>query len=425
MINFTCGGCEKKYSVPEEYSGKKARCKQCSHTNTIPSNDPVESPEPLIAFTCDQCGKNIRVKQEHAGKRVRCPGCAEVCTIPLPVSSEPKPAEEPEFEEEQWEDDSSEGFEYSDDLSALAADAANAPESQIKISDRAVPKAAPRAKRSSGGEGGFMAFAKGAGKVPLSLGASVVFTVAGAIAWMILAKIFSGGVETEKFYGLNFLAIPVATLAGFGLVVLTGRRNILFGFLAVIIGFCGIICGKVLIAKYVIQPKFSYLMSSDPTGFMELDTEYFKELAGQDFWVFAAQCYSMKDRGEIEQDLILPVIMVYAQDGAEGSYEQTGDDTSQMLSNIAGEMDISAERQEQIDQVKEKALGNMENLTSAQREQLTVDYGPDMYKDVMSFLADSTPFNAVMSFIASFALLDLLFIPMGLWGAFKAGIGKK
>lgn len=35
MISFYCAGCGHKYRVPEEYAGKKARCKKCNHINTI------------------------------------------------------------------------------------------------------------------------------------------------------------------------------------------------------------------------------------------------------------------------------------------------------------------------------------------------------------------------------------------------------
>lgn len=37
MITFTCSQCNNKYSAPEEYAGKKVRCKNCEQVNVIPS----------------------------------------------------------------------------------------------------------------------------------------------------------------------------------------------------------------------------------------------------------------------------------------------------------------------------------------------------------------------------------------------------
>ncbi len=37
MIQFKCEGCNEKYTVPDEYAGKKVRCKKCDHVNRIPS----------------------------------------------------------------------------------------------------------------------------------------------------------------------------------------------------------------------------------------------------------------------------------------------------------------------------------------------------------------------------------------------------
>jgi len=37
LINFSCTKCGHAYSVPDEYAGKKVRCKQCQTVNTIPA----------------------------------------------------------------------------------------------------------------------------------------------------------------------------------------------------------------------------------------------------------------------------------------------------------------------------------------------------------------------------------------------------
>ncbi len=36
----------------------------------------------MIKFSCNECGKSYRVPDEYAGKRVRCKGCSQVTAIP-------------------------------------------------------------------------------------------------------------------------------------------------------------------------------------------------------------------------------------------------------------------------------------------------------------------------------------------------------
>ncbi len=36
MISFNCTKCGHSYSVPDEYAGKKVRCKECQTVNSVP-----------------------------------------------------------------------------------------------------------------------------------------------------------------------------------------------------------------------------------------------------------------------------------------------------------------------------------------------------------------------------------------------------
>ena len=47
MIQFKCQ-CGKKYLVPEQYAGKKVRCKECDAINIIPQDSPEESAEETL-----------------------------------------------------------------------------------------------------------------------------------------------------------------------------------------------------------------------------------------------------------------------------------------------------------------------------------------------------------------------------------------
>lgn len=43
MINFKCTKCGHSYNVPDEYAGKKVRCKDCQTVNSIPAQGLVGS----------------------------------------------------------------------------------------------------------------------------------------------------------------------------------------------------------------------------------------------------------------------------------------------------------------------------------------------------------------------------------------------
>ncbi len=52
MIKFTCKSCKKAYKVPEEYSGKRVKCKQCNEVCIVPGGNAVgdHSGDSLQAF---------------------------------------------------------------------------------------------------------------------------------------------------------------------------------------------------------------------------------------------------------------------------------------------------------------------------------------------------------------------------------------
>ena len=81
MIEFCCSKCDKKYTVPPEYAGKKARCKECNHTNVVPLKSAAASEE-LISLKCEKCSHPLKVKSKYAGKKLKCPKCAAICLVP-------------------------------------------------------------------------------------------------------------------------------------------------------------------------------------------------------------------------------------------------------------------------------------------------------------------------------------------------------
>ena len=52
MIKFTCSSCAQIYRVPDEYGGKRVKCKSCNNINTIPSREVVtlDSGDSIAAY---------------------------------------------------------------------------------------------------------------------------------------------------------------------------------------------------------------------------------------------------------------------------------------------------------------------------------------------------------------------------------------
>ena len=52
MIKFKCTKCERAYRVPDEYAGKRVRCKECGTVNQISSPKPekVGSSDSVAAY---------------------------------------------------------------------------------------------------------------------------------------------------------------------------------------------------------------------------------------------------------------------------------------------------------------------------------------------------------------------------------------
>ncbi len=52
MIQFSCEKCKKAYRIPDNFAGKKVRCKQCGVTTQVPvaSHEKTGSDESVAAF---------------------------------------------------------------------------------------------------------------------------------------------------------------------------------------------------------------------------------------------------------------------------------------------------------------------------------------------------------------------------------------
>lgn len=79
MIQFECQ-CGKSYQVPEQYAGKKVRCKKCDTTVRIPgiqieTSTSSEKCNRIIHFKCFQCQHELEAPEAMVGKTILCHHC--------------------------------------------------------------------------------------------------------------------------------------------------------------------------------------------------------------------------------------------------------------------------------------------------------------------------------------------------------------
>ncbi|MHC4637671.1 MAG: DUF5684 domain-containing protein [Planctomycetota bacterium] len=97
MINFACPNCQKPINVPEEYAGKKGRCKSCGTAVRVPTLHKESAESSKIKFHCPACNKKMAVPAEYAGKKGKCKGCGQSIRVPMPrTEPEKQPVAAPE-----------------------------------------------------------------------------------------------------------------------------------------------------------------------------------------------------------------------------------------------------------------------------------------------------------------------------------------
>src|SRR4051812_27933557 len=62
MITFTCAGCGRSFTVPDEFAGRKARCKSCGAPVEVPANaaPAADVPTPPTPGTAPKIPMRVR-----------------------------------------------------------------------------------------------------------------------------------------------------------------------------------------------------------------------------------------------------------------------------------------------------------------------------------------------------------------------------
>lgn len=448
MIRLNCSNCGQKIKTDDKYAGKRVRCPNCKEPLQIPQAEGRTSPgqSAIIKFRCPNCSQKIGLSQDYAGKVVKCAKCKHRLRVPQPpdAAAQPKPQEDlAPLRLAQEQPAADEGrLPNLGDMNELLELEAGAPSLEEPLQ---LKPEIPR--EPSGGNLGLdpgnnlqsfdtedvdekPGLAKSLCKIPLAIGTSIGFTVGAAILWTIIASVIG-------LNWLHFLCIPVAGVAGCGLALFTESRNFGLGLLAALIGLFGIFCGKLFLAKWVVLPQME-------NPFAKVGEEYDKSTLTEEQIrvnlenpksLFRAACFQLVDSGEFDKEFAEKVVQANYDGRAPIGEAKQVQEGMKKVENTLGSWDREQKRQAIIAQFERDkqmfkdfgkeilavaADANEDELPEGVRN--TAKETQDLIEGTTSI--QETKIGFVFAFIGSFSFLDLLFIPIGLWSAYKIGAGK-
>ena len=267
-------------------------------------------------------------------------------------------------------------------------------------------------------------------RIPLALGASIGCTIGAAILWTLLAY-FIG------LSWLHFLCIPVAAAAGYGLTLCLESHGAALGLLAAVIGLFGIFCGKLFLAKWVVLPRLENPFAIAAKEFDEatLDEEQIRERLKDPHLMFTAACFQMAEDGEFDHEFAEKVVQTHYDGRAPiGEAEQITEGIQKVQATLDSwspqqkRQAVIAQFEREKQMFKEFGRSLLTAVTEANEAEVpegirkTARETQDLFEGTRPI--QQTRIGFAMAFIGSFSFLDLLFIPMGLWAAYKVGAGR-
>jgi DNA-directed RNA polymerase subunit RPC12/RpoP len=449
MIRLKCSNCGQKIKTDDKYAGKRVSCPKCKTILQVPQAVGGTSPgqSAIIKFRCPNCDQKIGVSPDYAGKVVKCAKCKHQLRVPQPPGKPAQPqapeglvslrvgGEPPAADEGRLPD-----LGDMNDLLQLEA-SAPAVEDQLQLKPET-----PR--EPSGGNLGLeprsnlqsfdtediddesSGLAKSLCKIPLAIGASIGFTVGAAILWTIIASIIG-------LSWLHFLCIPVAGVAGYGLVLFTESRNFGLGLLAALIGLFGIFCGKLFLAKWVVLPQMEnpFAIVGEEYDKSTLTEEQIQENLEDPKSLFRAACFQLVEYGEFDREFAEKVVQANYDGRAPIGEAKQVQEGMRKVENTLGSWNPEQKREAIIAQFERDkqmfkdfgkellavaADANEDELPEGFRN--TARETQELFDGTRSI--QETKIGFAFAFIGSFSILDLLFIPVGMWGAYKIGAGK-
>jgi len=234
------------------------------------------------------------------------------------------------------------------------------------------------------------------------------------ILWVVIAKI-SG-------YEIGFLVLLVPLAGAWGLTVMTDRRSIGLGILAILLGFFGMMAGKVCLARFVVYPMIQEEMQDKDSEF----SKAFREGTEQGFE--SAYTLSQEEVSSLIHDNETMVYIAAIDLSAEGHWEMQTVKAMFMMDDETPADQIDP----MIQNAFERSYERLDGWSDPVREQKLRQHHPqyssmvaEAFGQMMMEGGLGKAILGVTAFIATFGLFDLILFPLGLYGAYKIGAGKE
>jgi len=205
------------------------------------------------------------------------------------------------------------------------------------------------------------------------------------------------------------MAVVVCYLAGLGLTLFTDRRGAGMGLVAILIGFIGIIGGKLMIAKWVVMPKIMPEMKKVfDDGLEEIKEQDMPEELVQDTlanaeMMFALTLMQLVDDGEFEEEFVKKAI----------------------LARFTGER--QPQFQEEMERAEKRVYECLASWSSDEKETVVRNQYPKVIGEFAGFLMEGglgTAIGFIAAFFGALSCQDVLWFPLGLFFAYKVGAGR-
>lgn len=404
MIKFRCPSCDQKLGVPDEYAGKRVRCSKCSQACQVPAAAAPESPQTVKPVNVPAPAA-AAVRQPASAPAIQRQSQAALRPQPAPVP--PPPADvnpNPDVDDNPFGNLDLDSLTGGPDSEALAA----ARQARHKQHAKSVRGSTRSSGPSAGAVSAAGGLALGAGKIPLSLAASLGFMIGVCIIWTVIAYI-TGWIFV-------YFAVAVAAAGAYGLVMFTEKRNAGLGLLAIGMALVGILIGKGMIARWVVMPQIMDVINSgdfdsQAQPFSSLPSEQQQEILESNFFSFAIGATDLWQQEQFDESVAQTLILENISRGdIQDEYETTIEDA---VSEYPDE--------------HEAVCAHIDNWTPQQkREAFEKNYQTYM-ASAFNWIKNSSFMKGIgfaAAFVGAFSLWDLLMLPLSLITAWKIGSGS-
>jgi len=224
-------------------------------------------------------------------------------------------------------------------------------------------------------------------KFPLIIASGLGGAILGAAIWAGIVK-FTG-------FELGIVAWGMGGLVGFCVTLFTKHRSVLLGILAVAFAIVGILMGKFFIAQWYVMPEMKNMlnMQNNPPE------DVIKDFVSDPESMLTIACLHLAEQGEFDEEFAWTLVAAHN-----------------------NEADAPPELKEKIQAGLQKATQLRDSWTAKEKEQHVREHFGKFARRINE-LVDSE-FGFAAAFIATFGLIDILWVILAIGSAFKIAAGR-